>query len=850
MRFLFFLFFLFTYKIVFTQVVTIDVKNQSIESVIKLIEKKYDVKFAYSSDKINLSKKITLRIKNQNIDDLLNLIFKNTPTAWQKNGSNIVLFKNPNSKFTLCGYVREEGTLELLIGAVISVQPNNIMAVTNSYGFYSINLEADSLLNLTFNYLGFKKLVKKIDLNENIQLDVFLKSSNELGEILVKSVVKNEDKTLNKIEVPLKEINNIPMILGEKDPVKYLMQMTGIQKGTEGNSYMYVRGGGPDQNLVLIDDAVVYNAYHFLGLSSLVSGSELRSAELIKGGFSSKFGGRLSSVLNMSLKDGNKQKFGGEIASGILASKILLEGPVFKNKSSFIISGRRSYIDQLATYFTDNENEFLGYYFYDLHGKFSTEIDKKNKLFFSNYLGYDNFDLAGNNKEAIKWGNNVFSARWNHQYNSKLFSNTTISYSNYKTEIGFGIIGNLSDSTSSTLISTINDYSFKTDFDYLPNTKHQLKFGFGYTKHVLFPYVLTSNLKTRISQKTGTENTANDYFCYAESQYNLLESLKIISGIRLSYFENNASYFRAEPRLNMIYSLPKNWNLNTSYSLMNQYVHLVTSLNGLGFPSDIWTVSNDKILPQRAQLVTAGVYKNNIKNSQFSVAVEGYFKNIENVTSLKEGGSFFQMVPFFSPNAQVNNANELITQGTCNSYGVELMLKKSGTRFSGNICYTLSKTQMQFNDINRGNVFNANYDRRNDLGIYLHYKSKKHFTFSINWVYCSGYPITLPVGEYTTIQNIPNLGSFPNYPIFDFDEKNNYNMKDYHRLDASVQYTHIMAKNMLSSFELSFYNAYNRANPFYYQISNRDVNNGNSERIIQQISLFPIIPSISWSLKF
>lgn len=831
-----------------TQNITLKTKNLSLEKALQALEKQYNYTFAYSSDKINLNRIIHSNISNASINDALNELFGSTNISWQINHKNITLFVNPNAKLSINGYIKEQGTGELLIGVFVWVD-GKIQTTSNGYGFYSLSLQADTHA-LSFSYLGFKSKSIKVELNENLNLNIDLKSNLELGEVLVNGSTQNTAiKSCNSIDIPLMEINNVPMILGEKDPVKYLMQSAGVQKGTEGNSYMYVRGGGPDQNLILIDDAVIYNAYHFLGLSSLVSGNELRSAELIKGGFSSKFGGRLSSVLNMSLKDGNKERLAGEVSTGLLSSKLLLEGPIIKNKASFVVSGRRSYINQWAKILTNNTNEALGFYYYDLHGKVSLDINAKNKLFSSFYSGLDNFNFSGSGNENINWGNNTFSLRWNHQFSPKLFLNSTLSTSNYRTEIGFGITGNTQDSIASNLVSSITDYALKTDFDYFMSENNVLKFGLGLTNHLVEPHVNVLNKRTQTTEVHGTDYHANDAFSYVEWQNKSNKNLTLTTGIRLSVFNSNTNYFRAEPRINLNYYLKRDYTLNASYSLMNQYLHLISSLNGLGFPCDIWTMSTQSLSPQRAQIGTIGICKGNIGNKQISFVAELYYKYIENISSLKEGASFLQMLPLFSPNIQINNVNDLITQGNCKSYGLELMVKKTGTHFSGNISYTLSRSTMQFDDINRGNEFLSNYDRTHDIGVYLNYKTKKHFTFSFNWIYGTGYPISLPSGEYIASQNTPQ-GNMPGMSIYDYDHKNNYRMVSYNRLDLSVQYSHTIFKKMNSNFELSLYNTYNRANPFYYQITNKDDASSGSIRVLKQMSLFPIIPSISWSLKF
>lgn len=827
--------------------ISLKIKKQPIAGILTEIEKNYHYRFAYSMDKIDLTKTKSLTIKNGTIEQTLNQLFYNTNIAYQISGTNVALFINPNATFTISGYIREAGTGELLIGALIDTKPNKVVTTSNAYGFFSITLPTDTY-EISFSYLGFKNQLKKLVLDENIQLTVLLNASSNLSEVLIKGSQNNYQRTLNKVEIPLKEVADIPMILGEKDPVKYLMLMPGIQKGSEGNSYMYVRGGGPDQNLILIDDAVIYNAYHFLGLSSLVSGSELRSAELIKGGFSSKYGGRLSSVLNMSLKDGNREKFGGEASMGILASKIILEGPIVKNKSSFMFSGRRSYIDQISKVL-DNVNGELNYYFYDVHGKIATDLNKKNRLIISGYAGYDNFSTTTDNPtgEGITWGNYAASIRWTRQYNTKLFSNTSLTYSNYSNKINMGAIGFNSEQTISTIRSSVIDKGLKIDFDYIPNPKHHIKFGGGYTQHELNPTTTIEDLTNRTTVKNGTPYFADDASMYIESQTQITNKWTIIPGIRFSYFKTNTGYFRAEPRFNTIYQLPRNWNINGSYSLMNQYMHLVPLLSNFGLPSDLWVGSNNDIKPQRGHIITAGVLKKSIKNRPFSFGIEGYYKIITDVTAMKEGASLFQLLALNANGPQVSNVSDLLTQGKSKAYGIEFVVKKESKKLSAQLSYTISKTEMEFTTINRGEKFAASYDRLNDLGIFVSYKTNKHFSFALTWIYGTGSPITLPVSEFIPVSGIPGQGAFP---VYYYDSKNNVQLKAYHRLDVSFQYTHTIAKTIISNIELSLFNTYNRRNPLYYRIEYVDDGNGNGKRVLKQTSLFPIIPSLSWTLKF
>ncbi|MES2560189.1 MAG: secretin and TonB N-terminal domain-containing protein [Bacteroidota bacterium] len=833
--------------------ITLKAERKSLADVLSILSTQYHFTFAYSTDQVNVNQQVSVSFQQENIETVLRKLFAGTDISYSVNGTQVVLFKNRNHRYIISGRVREKGTGELLIGVIVNTDPPKAGSITNGYGFYSLSLP-EGVYQLQFNYLGFNPIVKTINLSGSMALDLDMEASSQLAELIVSDQNVSTKGTLNTIDVPLKAMNEVPMILGEKDVVKYIMLMPGLQKGNEGNSYMYVRGGSADQNLILMDDAVIYNAYHYLGLSSLFSGSELRSAELIKGGFSAKYGGRLSSVLTMNLKDGNREHFGGEATMGVISSKIMLEGPIIKNKSSFMVSAKKSYINTVSKWVTDESDNTLGYSFYDIHAKVSTDIGPRNRLMVSGYYGNDALATGSDpnlssKDDGISWGNRVVSMRWNHQFSGKLFSNTSLSYSNYQSRVAFGTYDITQGVSSSAIQSGISDLTLKTDVDYWLTGFQRIKTGVGVTRQFFTP---TTTLKTTsTSSESSNRSTANQLFAYGEYDATIVKNFLLITGVRLSAYQNTTSYIRLEPRLNLVYTLPRNWGVNLGYALMNQYVHLISTFNGLGLPSDIWMSTDDKISPQQSQQLNAGLCKKKIWGSPFSLATEVYYKYISDMAVLREGASFFQMVPLYPGQPVLTDWRELLTQGDCRSYGIELLLKKEGNHLSGWISYTLSKTEMKVADINLGRSYPANYDRRHDLGIYLNYKTGRHFAVATNWLYGSGYPISLPVGEYFPSQHDLNLGS-GNFSgtRFDIEAKNNYRMKPYHRMDVSIQYHHVIARKIKSTIELSAFNVYNRANAFYYQVVNKDDSNGNSERVLRQTSLFTILPSLSWTIQF
>lgn len=832
--------------------ITLKEKNKPLSAILQAIKAQSTVDFYYSSDMIDINQKISIHVINVTINDALKRIFSNTSIAFTINGDKVMLYKNPHYRITISGYLREQGTGELLIGATVSTMPTYAGCMTNAYGFYSLTLPVDTFL-LQYNYVGFQRVDKKIITQESQQIDVNLTPNTSLTEAQVIADNQKAEPTLNKTIVPLQEINNIPMVLGEKDVVKYIMLSPGVQKGSEGNGYMYVRGGGPDQNLVLIDDAVIYNAYHFLGLSSLFSGNELRKAELHKGGFSSKYGGRLSSVLDMSMKDGNRERYGVDAMVGVISSRVLVEGPIQKSKSSFLFSMRKSYINQVAKVVTNNDDDILDYNYYDIHAKLSTNIGTHDRLMLSGYMGNDG--LANNtvsglsiNEDGISWGNKAVSLRWNHQFNGRLFANTSMVSSYYKTRIAFGDVDqNSGDRFFSAVQSSINDYTLKTDVDFLMNKKHQFKYGAGYTLHYFNSYTELTLPQSSLSTNTN-KYVSPESFAYAEWQYFFNKHWEFTSGLRFSYFKQVKSYTGIEPRLNIKYQGSKNWQFNASYALMNQYLHLISAFNGLGLPSDAWVSSNDKLAPQSSNLVTVGVLKNNLCNGKLAVSVELYGKKISNTTALKEGASFFQVLPLNYAVSSVSSWEDLATQGSSKSYGAELMVKKFGNRIDGHFSYTLSKTTMLFNELNNGNRFLASFDRTHDIGLYIGYKAGKHFKFAANWVYGTGNLISLPTGKFYAEEPLSGGYLVENYY---YEKKNNYRIQDYHRMDLSIQYIGKFKNRFENTIELSLYNVYNRANPFYYELSTTPDSTGSATvQRLQKVSLFPIMPSLSWGVKF
>ena len=770
-------------------------------------------------------------------------------------------------KHTISGFIREKGSGELLPGASIAIPKLKTGTISNNYGFFSLTIASDTI-ELLVSYVGYAPKAFRVFAFEDKELNVELESNKNLKELVVvssKSYQKISDNSrMSTIEIPVHQIKEIPALLGEKDVLKVIQLLPGVQKGGEGNSGFYVRGGGPDQNLILLDDAIVYNAFHLFGFFSLFNGDALKSIELTKGGFPSRYGGRLSSVLEMQMKDGDKEKLHGEAGIGLLSSRLVLEGPIIKKKSSFLVSARRTYFDVLTMPLQTGPDK-AGYYFYDLNAKANYEIDSKNRLFLSGYLGRDKFYFKSNYSSGntdvgeMSWGNATGTLRWNHLFNGKLFSNASLVFSNYN----FGIGQETNFNNTKYLLrysSGISDLSFKYDLDYRPSPQHTIKSGALIIRHTFTPSAMVyrddfSGINENKKNQIGSWENA----IYCEDDMKFGQKTKVNAGLRVSNFiANNNNYLNFEPRISTAYMIQSDLSAKASYTIMNQYVHLLTN-TGIGLPTDLWVPATDRLKPQNSWQVAGGFAKDFIEK-EVLLSIEGYYKESRNVISYKEGASFLEVTGDAS-SEQTDNFNweENITTGRGWSYGAEFLLQKKSGKFSGWIGYTLSWTQLQFDEINFGKKFWARYDRRHDISLVGIWKIREQsvnengITLSGTWVYGTGNAITMPIAEYNAPTHNPGTARgndfFGNF-VSQYTGRGEFRMAPYHRMDIGLRITKKFEKYE-RTLELSVYNLYNRMNPFFYFIGYEDSNFfGTGKRVLKQISLFPIIPSISYHIKF
>lgn len=759
----------------------------------------------------------------------------------------------------LSGFVKEKSSKELLIGASIAIPKYKTGTLTNAYGFYSISLPADTF-EVVVSYVGFTPKAYRVDLRTDTELNIEMDEAKSLKDVVVQADRQTmrlaEATRMSVIEIPISQIKDVPALFGEKDVLKVLQLLPGVQKPSEGNSGIYVRGGGPDQNLIILDEATVYNAFHLFGFFSLFNGDALKSVELTKGGFPARYGGRLSSVIDMSMKEGNKTKFSGEAGIGLIASRFMLEGPIFKNKSSFLISARRTYIDAITMPFMPPENKG-GYHFYDLNAKANWEINNNNRVYVSGYFGRDKFKFVskyGNDKNegGINWGNATGTLRWNHLYNNKTFSNTSFIFSDYKFSI-YQLSSYNGSKYELNYASGIRDYAIKHDVDYRPNANHSIRVGVHFILHQFTPsaYVLKDQFSGEdTSYKTRTRSFENA--AYVEDDIKIGTKFRINPGLRLSNFiVQQQNYFNLEPRISTSYIIKSDLALKASYAIMNQYVHLISN-TGIGLPTDLWVPSSNRIKPQRSWQIAGGVAKDFLEQN-FSVTVEGYYKEMSNIIAYKEGASFLEVDGGDGSQTDPYSYEKNITSGRGWSYGAEFLLQSKVGKITGWVGYTLSWTQCQFDELNFGQKFWARYDRRHDISVVGIYKIKEQkddkngITLSATWIYGTGNAITLPVANYEAPVHSPSGSNNSNYgnTVSEYTSRNAFRMAPYHRMDIGLK----ISKKMewwVRTWEFSVYNVYNRLNPYFYYTSTTIT----GDVQLRQITLFPFIPSVSWNIKF
>ena len=689
-----------------------------------------------------------------------------------------------------------------------------------------------------------------VKINESMNSGVAIVLACET-ERLDKNVASSN---MSQVKLKVESVKELPVILGEVDVLKSAQLLPGIQSGGEGNSGLYVRGGGPDQNLILLDEAVVYNAAHLFGFFSVFNADAIKDMNIIKGGMPAEYGGRLSSVIDITMKDGNNKRFQADGGIGLLSSRLTLQGPIQKEKSSFIVSGRRTYIDVLAQPFMNEENAFSGsgYYFYDLTTKVNYKLSDKNRLYLSGYFGRDVFDFINSDNGigiSIPWGNATTSLRWNHLFNDKLFVNTSVIFTDYRFQF------NIAQSDFEFKIYTgINDWNTKVDFLYQPNQRNTIRFGTNYTYHKFIPGNATGRSgEVEFAPDEVYTQYSNEGALYFSNDIELSDEIKAHLGLRYSSFQykgnitfreyiksdltgENNNYRNIEPRASLRYRINTNNSIKMAFTQNYQYIHLA-SLSSLSLPADLWVPSSKDIKPKFSTQYALGYFKN-FNENMYETSVEAYYKEITNLIEYKEG-----VLPEDNTNT---NSDDAFVFGDGDSYGVELLIKKNKGKTTGWIGYTLSKTTKYFDDVNNGNPFPAKYDRRHDLSITASHKLNDKWTLSTVFVYATGNSITLPTERYVIGGDV----------YTEYTSRNGYKMPPYHRLDIGATFKPKPKRKYESSWNFSIYNLYSRKNPYFIYFAlesddnNGSIQNGNITPKAYQVSIFPILPSITWNFSF
>jgi outer membrane receptor protein involved in Fe transport len=763
-------------------------------------------------------------------------------------------------KFTLNGYIRDSVSGESLIGANLSIRSEGKGVSSNQYGFYSITLK-NGTYQLAASFVGYQPKVWTINLTDNKSFNILLvPNANAINNVTVVSRRRdNQVKTaqMGKIELNINTAKAIPAFMGEVDILKTLQLMPGVRNAGEGNAGFYVRGGGADQNLILLDDAVVYNTGHLFGFFSIFNSDAIKNVSLIKGGMPAQYGGRLSSVVDVAMKEGNTNKTQVDLGIGLIASRFSIQGPLKKNKASYMISARRTYADAIAKPLIKKTSDYYGsgYYFYDLNAKVNYEISEKDHLYLSGYFGRDKFNFNNAKRSfntEIPWGNSTATLRWNHVFNKKLFSNTTLVYNDYQ----FALNGKQNDFNIN-LSSGIRDLNAKTDFDYYLSPEHKIKFGAQYTFHTFLPNVLSGNQDSVVfTPQNATKKFANEYGLYLQDDWEINSKLKLNIGLRYSQFQQVGrytnyirdvngnkidsvvygkgqtvqSYGGFEPRATIRYTLNDNASLKAAITNNLQYIHLVTNA-GTTLPTDLWVPSTLRVKPQLSWQYAIGYFQN-LKEGMFETSVEAYYKTMENQIEYREG---------YTPS--LKDPEEEFVFGKGWSYGAEFFVNKVKGRLTGWVGYTLSWTWRQFKELNDGLKYPSRNDRRHDLSVVANYELNDKWKLSSVFVYGTGAAISVPERFYLVGGVLTQ----------EYSRINAYRMAAYHRIDIAATYTPKRKENSKfnSNWVFSIYNIYSRQNPYFiYYDQEGSAATGDLKVSAKQVSLFPIIPSVTWNLKF
>ena len=828
----------------------------------------HQIVFSYDPQVIPLDRHLQGITREQTLGNLLSELFTGLGIRYTVYDGLVILSRL--NRYTISGFVEDEESGERLIGANIIVTNSGYGTISNNYGFFSLTLYEGELL-LTISYVGYQTEIHRHNLSCDTTILFQLEPGVEIEEVVVtssgiKEELKSSSISVNRISV--KSLETLPSLLGEGDVMKMMEFLPGVQFGSEASSGIVVRGGSPEQNLILLDGVPIYNSNHAFGLFSVFNSDAIKTVSLIKGGFPARYGGRLSSVIDVRMKEGNSKGFHGNVNIGTIASKFTIEGPIMKNRSSFLLSARRTYVDLLIPKSNAEFEDIPGFYFYDINAKINTRLTDKDRVFLSFYTGHDQFseveEFSGNNgaifdneENRADWGNRTLLARWNHIYSRKLFSNLSLLYSDYGLVIDISEEeGENNEFISSSIIynSGIKDLSMKLDFDYYPVPSHAMKFGLNYFYHTFNTGVLQKKTEeyfyldgTKVYTPSGNIDEtkrndpvyANEFRAFLEDDFTVGDKWFTNIGLHFSGFTvKDAFYSSIEPRVSSSYSISDRLAVKVGYSRMKQYLHLMTH-SGMGLPTDLWLPVTSNVKPQYSNQYTLGMVSH--LSETYKLNIETYYKSLHQIYAYKEGADYL---------AADNSWESNIEMGTGTSYGIEFMLSKILGKLGGWVSYTYSKTDREFEEVNGGEPFPYKYDRTHQVNFVSSYSFNKKLSLSATWIYATGMAYTLSTEKYIALFGIYNWNTPPDNSgqyVDVLDSRNNERMPDYHRLDLSLSYRK-KYKKLSTVLNFSIYNVYNRFNPYliYWDEDMSD----QMKRKQKQVALFTVIPALSFRIDF
>lgn len=845
--------------------ISINLKNELLQSALDKISAASNVKFTYNEQIANSPLKISVSAVDKSLNDILTKAFADQPLKFTELDKEVYIKYNPaevkksvdavpskdsddQRKYSLSGTISSAKSGETVIAATIRVINSKLVTSSNEYGFYSLTIPKGNM-TIEVSAIGFKTYLKSLDAGKNLNLNITLEeNTNELETVTItsSSVSRNIDNPQMGMErLSVAETKTVPVVLGERDIIKTFKLLPGVKSSSEGSGGFFVRGGGSDQNMILLDEAPVYNVSHLLGFFSTFNSDAIKNVTLYKSGMPAQYGGRLSSVMDVKMNDGNNQKFSVSGGVGMIAARVNIEGPIQKGKSSFLISARRTYLDPFIKLSSDSAVKDVKLYFYDVNAKANYILGEKDRLYISGYLGRD--VLRADKLTGLDWGNITSTLRWNHIFSNKLFSNTSLIFSNYDYTVK-----NKDEDNSFSLFSQIRDWNFKQDFQWFANEKNTLNFGVNGIYHSIKPGEVRANGNNGFISQDLQNRYSLESAAYVSNTWKASEVFSVTYGLRLSafsllgtgdYYELNSdgeviktisykrgevvkTYLNLEPRIAASLKVNESASIKVSYVRNTQNLHLVSN-SGSTSPIDRWIANSNIVKPEISDQISLGYYRN-LGENVWEFTSEIYYKSLKNQVDYRDGANVFTPKPIETQ----------LLYGKGRAYGIELLLKKKAGRLTGWIGYTLSKSERQIDGINKNNWYNTNQDKTHDISIVGMYALNEKWSLSANWVFSSGNAATFPSGKYQVL----------GHSYFYYSERNGQRMPSYHRLDIGATRVLKKTKTFSSELSMSLYNAYGRANP--YSIGFRDNAYDANRTEAVKTTLFRFVPSISYDFKF